>query len=159
MGAGERSTGISQWQLRGPLIFLPEQRRWNIFPSVGLTTDLKCGGSSTPTKLSKACGGKMSNYYILFSRRWLPLSCYPRTLICQHLPCFQPHDPQGMEHHSGDEVALVVNRSSHPKLCRPKSELSLYITPVHVTQFIDLFDLELVCLRVESKHEPFPRPC
>ena len=93
---------------------LPEQVRQEIFPSVGLTSDLKCGGSSTLTKLSKACGGKMSNYYILFSRRWLPLSCYPRTLICQHLPCFQPHDPQGMEHHSGDEVALVVNQSSCP---------------------------------------------
>ena len=134
MGAGERSTGISQWQLRGPLIFLPEQRRWNIFPSVGLTSDLKCGGSATPTKLSKAFGDNMSNYSILCSRGGLLLSSYPRTLICQHLPCFQPHDPQGMEHRSGGEVALVVNRSS-----RPKSELSLYISPVHVTQFIDLF--------------------
>ena len=29
-------------------IFLPEQVRQKIFPSVGLTSDLKCGGSSTP---------------------------------------------------------------------------------------------------------------
>ena len=119
-------------------ISLPEQVWWKILPSVGLTSDLKCGGSSTATELSKVCGGKMSNYYILCFRGGLPLSSYPRALICQHLPCLQPHDLQGMEHHSGDEVALVDNRSSRPKLCHPKPELSLCFTPVHVTQFIDL---------------------